>query len=67
MFDLKTAREEKGMTQLDLAIKARLSRQAVSQFENGTIKPSVKVAKVIAEILGFDWTKFYEDNSQNKR
>jgi len=33
----------------------------VTEIENGNANPSVKVAKKIAAVLGFDWTRFYED------
>lgn len=59
--DLKTIREAKGITQEQLAEKVGLTRQAIGAIENGVNKPSVPVAKSIAQILDFDWTLFYED------
>jgi len=60
MFDLKAVREAKGVTQEQLAEKAGVTRQAIGNYETGANKPSVPVAKIIGETLGFDWTKLYE-------
>lgn len=53
-------REEKRISQADLAKKSGVSQQAISAYENGERSPSVETAKVIADVLGFDWTKFFE-------
>lgn len=62
MFNLRELRETSGITQTDLAIKVGVSRQAISLIENGQMKPSIKNAKKIGEILKFDWRLFYEDS-----
>ena len=33
-------------------------------IENGKRRPSVPVAKRIGAVLGFDWTRFYEDPTE---
>ncbi len=33
-----------------------------SKIERGEANPSVDVAKRIAAVLGFDWTRFFEDD-----
>jgi len=33
----------------------------ITEIENGNANPSVKVAKKIAAVLGFDWTRFYDE------
>jgi len=38
-----------------------ISQQMYSWIERGERTPSVEVAKKIAAVLGFDWTRFYED------
>lgn len=59
---LKELRKESGnMTQKQLAEKVGISRTMITEIENGNANPSVKVAKRIAAVLGFDWTRFYED------
>lgn len=48
---LPTLRQEKGMTQQELAEKLFVTRQAVSRWENGDTTPSVDMAKLIANVL----------------
>lgn len=52
-------RVEKGMTHEDVATKAGIQRAYYTMIEGGTRTPGVKVAKRIADILGFDWTIFF--------
>lgn len=65
MFNLRELREKSGIKQNDLASKVGVSRQAISLYENGQMKPTVTNAKKIASILNFDWRLFYEDNSES--
>lgn len=58
---LKEARNKKGMTQRDVANVAGMNRVVYCELENGKRNPSVKLAKKIAKVLGFNWTKFYEE------
>ncbi|NLD87643.1 MAG: helix-turn-helix transcriptional regulator [Clostridiales bacterium] len=60
-MDLAKIRETKKMTQQELSEAVGLTRQTISAYENGVAKPSPEKAKKIAEILGFDWTLFYEE------
>ena len=65
---LKELRSESGnMTQEQLAKKVGISRTMITEIENGNANPSVKVAKKIAAVLGFDWTRFYDDDSNERR
>ena len=65
---LKELRIESGnMTQEQLAKKVGISRTMITEIENGNANPSVKVAKKIAAVLGFPWTRFYEDDSNERR
>lgn len=48
-------------SQKTIAAKCGISQNYLSSIENGIRHPSVKVAKSIAEVLGFNWTKFYQD------
>lgn len=58
---LKAIRENCGMSQEDVAKRAgNISRCHYTNIENGDRDPSVTVAKKIAEILLFDWTRFYD-------
>ena len=57
---LRKIRLEKKFTMKTLAIKAGISECYYSQIENGARDCPVKTAKKIAEVLGFDWQKFFE-------
>ena len=63
----KRTRKEKGFTQEELAAKIGVTRQHIGLIENGVVAPSVEVAKKIAAVLGFNWTRFYEDDSNERR
>ena len=58
---LKEMRAEKGLSQQSVAVNAKIARGAYSNIENGERRPSVEVAKRIAAVLGFPWTRFFED------
>lgn len=60
---LMIIRKSKGLTQADIAKQANIRQQAYSMIEKGERNPSVSVAKKIAEVLNFDWTRFYEDET----
>lgn len=57
---LKEIRLNKKMSQLKIANEVEISRAFYTQIELGNRDPSVRIAKRIAEVLDFDWTKFYE-------
>lgn len=50
-----------GRSQAQVAEAVGISQQMYSWIETGERTPSVDTAKKIAAVLGFDWTKFYED------
>lgn len=54
------------MTQKELAARVGISRTMITEIENGKANPSVEVAKRIAAVLGFDWTRFFEDLPEDK-
>ena len=49
---LRHAREARGLTQLELARRAGISRQALGAVEAGTYQPGVAVAIALARELG---------------
>ncbi len=49
---IKKRREEKGLTQVDLALLVGVSQMYVSHFETGGLVPSESHIKKITEILG---------------
>lgn len=62
---MKKNRMTKNLTQKELADLCNIKRTTVTEIENGKSRPSVEVAKSIANVLGFDWTKFYEEKEEN--
>ena len=57
-------REIRGYTsQAEIAHACDISQQLYSAIEVGKSRPSVETAKKIADILGFPWTRFYEDEA----
>ena len=61
MIDLKKIRTEKGLTQDALSNKCGVQRTTITMIESGENKPSVDLAKKIAEVLEIKWTDFFED------
>ncbi|UJL46818.1 helix-turn-helix transcriptional regulator [Virgibacillus sp. NKC19-16] len=53
-------RTNQKLTQEEVAIRSNIKRPYYSQIELGLRSPSVKVAKQIAEVIGFDWKIFFE-------
>lgn len=51
-------------SQKEIAGECGISQNYYSWIETGERDPSVSTAKKIAEVLGFNWTKFYEDESE---
>jgi Predicted transcriptional regulators len=47
------------LTQEEVAQQSGITRQFYGMIESGERTPSVKVAKKIAAVLGFDWTLFF--------
>lgn len=59
MIDLKKIRKEKGYTQQQLADEVGVVRTVIANIELGNAKPSIKTAKKLGQILGFDWYAFF--------
>lgn len=58
---LKEIRIANGDTQEEAAAKAGINRSFYSMIELGIRRPSPEVAKKIAGAMGFDWTRFYDE------
>lgn len=58
---LRDCRRKSNKTLRDISEGAGISIQAYSYIETGERNPTVETAKKIAAVLGFDWTKFFED------
>lgn len=57
----KLRHESHNLTQEQLAKMVGISRTMITEIENGNANPSVEVAKKIASVMGFNWTRFFED------
>lgn len=55
-------RNNKQLSQEELSKLCDVSQMQISNIENGSRRPSPELAKKIAKILKFNWTKFYEEN-----
>jgi transcriptional regulator with XRE-family HTH domain len=64
---MQRARLENGITLKQLAEQIELSESYMSLIESGARRPSVAVAKRIAAVLGFEWTRFFEDEEGEGR
>lgn len=60
-MDLKLIREEKNITQQQLADEIGKDRSLIAKIENGVTLPSVETAKAIGRALKFDWTNFFSE------
>lgn len=65
-MELKEIRLNRNLTQLQLSELCGCDRTTIVKIERGENKPSIKLAKTIADVLGFDWTLFFEDIQSNK-
>lgn len=63
---LKGIRAAAGMTGETVAKGAGITQQYYNFIENSKRRPSVPVAKRIAAVLGFDWTRFFEETQDEK-
>lgn len=57
---LKEARLSKDYKSCKMvAVKLGISQSHYTSIENGSRRPSIKIAKKIAELLEIDWLRFY--------
>lgn len=61
---LMQLRELKGYTQLEVANLVGISRSHYSSIETGHRNAPPKTAKKIADVLGFEWTLFFEEKGR---
>lgn len=48
------------LSQREVAERAGITQAFYCEIEKGKKKPSVDVAKRIAKVLSFEWTRFFE-------
>ncbi|SFU39326.1 helix-turn-helix transcriptional regulator [Alicyclobacillus macrosporangiidus] len=59
--EMRKRRRDMGLSQQEMADLVKISRSYYTNIELGTRRPGVETAKRIAGVLGFDWTRFYDD------
>lgn len=52
-------------SQYKMAAEIGISQSYYASIEIGSRRPSVAIAKKIGEVMGFDWTRFYEEEGHN--
>ncbi|QSO48679.1 helix-turn-helix transcriptional regulator [Alicyclobacillus mengziensis] len=52
-------RHQRRMSQQQIAMRARISRNYLSEIECGVKNPSVDVSKRIAQVVGCEWIQFF--------
>ena len=62
---LISLRKQKGLTQLDLADKLNLSRQAISRWEVGAAVPSIDNLKALSELYGVSLNDLLNDGNDS--
>lgn len=65
-MDLKEHRKNARLTQSTLSELCECGRTTICMIENGKLRPSVKLAKRIGNVLGVDWTLFYADEEERE-
>lgn len=55
---LKEFREQNGLSQTELANRVGLKKTTISQYENGSRRPNLFIAKKIADALGMSLDDF---------
>ena len=59
-------RKAKGLSQEEVSKALEISQTTYTSYEVGARNPKPKMAKKIARIFNFDWTKFYEEKKDIK-
>ena len=65
MIDLRTLRQNNGLTQTALAESVGIVRQTISNIECGISAPSVGLAKKLAKVFGVNWYDFFSEDEGN--
>lgn len=60
-------REKKGMSQKYVSEQVGVAQPSYCNIEKGKTDPAVSTAKAIACVLGFDWTRFYDEPADQSR
>jgi len=64
---LSNIRKTKGLTQKEVSLKCGISRSYYADIERDVRNPKPDTAQAIGEVLGFEWTLFFEKNGRKTR
>jgi len=64
--EMARVRKLKKLTQAELAQAVGVSQRTIAAIEGGTRRPSPELAQRIGAVLGFPWTRFYEDEEESE-
>ncbi len=64
---IRPLRKSAELSQEEVAKLVGVNRATITKIENGKLLPSVSLAKRIGSALGFDWTRFYEDEPEEAK
>ena len=67
MLMLKDIRLKKSMSMKEVATQACISEGMYCLIEHQKRRPSVETAKRIANVLGIDWTIFFNTDSEERK
>lgn len=63
---LRAMRINLGLSQGDVAKAIEISQPSYCNIEKGERRPAPETAKKLGVLFGFDWTRFYEDPTDQK-
>jgi transcriptional regulator with XRE-family HTH domain len=63
---LVKARQQANLSQKAVCNRIGISQPTYWEYEHGDSTPTPANAKKIGEILGFPWTRFYEDDNRKE-
>jgi transcriptional regulator with XRE-family HTH domain len=65
--EVRHIREERGLTQIDLARRMGTTQSAIARLEAGGISPTIPTLRKLADALGVELTLKFEEPSSHKR
>ena len=66
-MDLYRIRKRMGLTQQDVEDATGIDTATLSLYENYLRLPTVKNAKKLAKLYGFNWTELFKEGSDNDK
>ena len=65
-MELQKLRKQRNETQQSVADSIGISRAGYANIEEKKRKPSIRIAKLIGDHFGFDWTLFFADDDKGE-